>query len=54
MPPLFLLAMAALAPLKVTAEALDRDDFSALWPSQDATGCRHIPAADMTRVLAGV
>ena len=51
-PPAFPLATAALAPLKAAAEKLGRDDFSTLWAGQDATGCREIPAAELTRQLA--
>ena len=53
-PPAFPLATAALAPLKAAAEKLGRDDFSALWSGQNASGCREIPAAEMTRRLAGL
>lgn len=51
-PPAFPLATAALAPLKAAAERLGRDDFSTLWSGQNATGCRAIPAAQLTRELA--
>ncbi|MGJ7491755.1 NAD(P)H-dependent flavin oxidoreductase [Variovorax sp. ZT4R33] len=51
--PAFPLATAALAPLKAAAEKLGRDDFSTLWSGQNATGCREISAAEMTRLLAG-
>ncbi len=51
-PPAFPLATAALAPLKAAAEKLGRDDFSTLWSGQNATGCRAIPAAQLTRELA--
>ena len=50
--PAFPLATAALAPLKAAAEKLGRDDFSTLWSGQNATGCRAIPAAQLTRELA--
>lgn len=50
--PDFPLATAALAPLKAAAEKLGRDDFSTLWSGQNATGCRAIPAAQLTRELA--
>lgn len=50
-PPAFPLATAALAPLKAAAEKLGRDDFSTLWSGQNATGCRAIPAAQLTREL---
>jgi nitronate monooxygenase len=53
-PPAFPLATAALAPLKAAAEKRGRDDFSALWSGQNASGCREIPAAEMTRRLAGL
>jgi nitronate monooxygenase len=51
-PPAFPLATAALAPLKAAAEKQGRDDFSTLWSGQNATGCREIPAAQLTRDLA--
>ncbi|MDB5929929.1 MAG: 2-nitropropane dioxygenase [Polaromonas sp.] len=51
-PPAFPLATAALAPLKAAAEQLGRDDFSTLWSGQNASGCREVPAAELTRVLA--
>ncbi len=51
-PPAFPLATAALAPLKAAAETLGRDDFSTLWSGQNATGCRAVPAAQLTRDLA--
>ncbi|MEO5658365.1 MAG: 2-nitropropane dioxygenase, partial [Polaromonas sp.] len=38
---------------KTAAEKLGRDDFSTLWSGQNASGCREISAADMTRLLAG-
>ncbi|MDB5779580.1 MAG: 2-nitropropane dioxygenase [Polaromonas sp.] len=50
-PPAFPLATAALAPLKAAAEKRGRDDFSTLWSGQNATGCREIPAAELTRLL---
>ena len=52
-PPAFPLATAALVPLKIAAEKLGRDDFSTLWSGQNASGCREIPAAELTRLLAG-
>lgn len=51
-PPAFPLATAALMPLKTAAEKLGRDDFSTLWAGQNASGCRHMPAAELTRSLA--
>lgn len=53
-PPAFPLATAALMPLKAAAEKLGRDDFSTLWSGQNASGCREVPAAELTRQLAGV
>ena len=50
-PPAFPLATAALLPLKIAAEKLGRDDFSTLWSGQNASGCREIPAAALTRLL---
>ena len=51
-PPAFPLATSALTPLKAAAEKLGRDDFSTLWAGQNASGCREIPAAELTRQLA--
>jgi nitronate monooxygenase len=50
--PAFPLATAALAPLRAKAEAAGKGDFSPLWCGQNPTGCREIPAADLTRALA--
>jgi len=50
--PAFPLAVAAIAPLRSHAEKLDSGDFSPLWSGQNASGCREIPAADLTRELA--
>jgi nitronate monooxygenase len=52
--PPFPLATAAIAPLRSHAEAHGRGDFSPLWAGQNATGCRDVPAAELTRRLAGV
>ncbi len=51
--PEFPLAAAAIAPLRAKAEAQGKGDFSALWCGQNASGCRAIPAAALTRELAG-
>ena len=51
-PPAFPLATAAIAPLRAKAEARGSGDFSPLWSGQNASGCREIPAADLTRELA--
>jgi nitronate monooxygenase len=49
--PTFPLASAAILPLRDTAEAAGRDDFSPLWSGQNATGCREVPAAELTLQL---
>jgi len=51
-PPAFPLATSAIAPLRAKAEASGSGDFSPLWSGQNASGCREIPAADLTRELA--
>jgi nitronate monooxygenase len=50
--PEFPLAAAAVAPLRASAERLGRGDFSPLWSGENASGCKEIPAADLTRELA--
>ena len=50
--PEFPLAAAAIAPLRAKAEAQGSGDFSPLWSGQNASGCREIPAADLTRELS--
>jgi len=50
--PAFPLATAAIAPLRAKAEARGSGDFSPLWSGQNASGCKEIPAADLTRELA--
>ena len=52
--PAFPLATAAIAPLRASAERAGSGDFSPLWCGQNATGCKEIPAARLTRELAGV
>ena len=51
-PPAFPLATTAIAPLRAKAEAKGSGDFSPLWSGQNATGCKEIPAAELTRELA--
>jgi nitronate monooxygenase len=51
-PPAFPLATSAIAPLRAKAEAKGSGDFTALWSGQNATGCREMPAAQLTRELA--
>jgi nitronate monooxygenase len=50
--PTFPLAAAAVAPLRAKAEPMGLGDFSPLWAGQNATGCRTVPAATITRDLA--
>jgi nitronate monooxygenase len=50
--PAFPLAAAAVAPLRARAEALGSGDFSPLWAGQNASGCKEVPAAQLTRELA--
>jgi nitronate monooxygenase len=50
--PAFPLAAGALAPLRGKAEAMGRGDFSPLWAGQNTTGCRAVPAAEITRDLS--
>ena len=49
--PAFPLAGSALAHLRAKAEAKGSGDFSPLWSGQNASGCREIPAAELTRSL---
>jgi nitronate monooxygenase len=51
-PPAFPLAATALAPLRAKAESRGSGDFSPLWAGQNASGCKAIPAAELTRELA--
>jgi nitronate monooxygenase len=53
LPPAFPLATPFIAPLRAKAEAEGSGDFSPLWSGQNATGCKEIPAAQLTRELAG-
>jgi nitronate monooxygenase len=50
--PAFPLATAAIAPLRKEAEARSSGDFSPLWSGQNPSGCKAIPAAELTRLLA--
>jgi nitronate monooxygenase len=50
--PRFPFASAAILPLRAAAEAQALGDFSPLWAGQNTTGCRAIPAAELTRKLA--
>jgi nitronate monooxygenase len=50
--PAFPLAAAAVAPLRSKAEGLRSGDFSPLWAGQNVSGCKEVPAAQLTRELA--
>lgn len=50
--PAFPLASAAIAPLRVKAEGRGSGDFSPLWSGQNASECKEVPAAQLTRELA--
>jgi nitronate monooxygenase len=52
LPPAFPLATSAIVPLRAKAEAEGSGDFSPLWSGQNATGCKEVPAAQLTRELA--
>lgn len=52
MAPAFPLAGGALAPLRAKAEAAGADDFMSLWSGQAAALSKHLPAGELTRVLA--
>jgi len=49
--PAFPLATAAIAPLRAHWEARGRGDCSPLWSGQNASRCRSVPAAEVTREL---
>jgi nitronate monooxygenase len=51
-PPAFPLATAAIGPLRARAEASGSGDFSPLWSGQNVSGCKDLPAADLTQALA--
>ena len=50
--PEFPLALNAVVPVRAMAESQGSADFSFLWCGQNASGCREIPAAQLTRQLA--
>jgi nitronate monooxygenase len=50
--PDFPLASAGLLPLRRKAEREGLDGFSPLWAGQNVSGCRELPAAELTRELA--
>jgi nitronate monooxygenase len=49
--PAFPLATAAVLPLRAHAEARGSGDFSPLWSGQNASGCKDVPAAELTHAL---
>ena len=52
--PEFPIAYNAVAPLRAKAESIGSSDFSALWSGENATGCKEIGAAELTRELAAL
>ena len=50
--PAFPLASAGIGPLRGAAEAAGNTDFTPLWSGQNASGCRAVPAAEVTLALA--
>ncbi|MBN9426264.1 MAG: nitronate monooxygenase [Burkholderiales bacterium] len=51
--PEFPLATAAISALRAAAEQRGSGDFSPLWAGQNVSGCKEVPAAQLTRELAG-
>jgi nitronate monooxygenase len=49
--PEFPLATSGIAPLRAKAESQGSGDFTSLWAGQNASGCKEIAAADLTREL---
>jgi nitronate monooxygenase len=49
--PQFPLALTAIVPLRARAEEQRSGDFSPLWAGQNASGCKTVPAAELTREL---
>jgi nitronate monooxygenase len=53
--PDFPLAATAVAPLRAKGESLGSGDFSPLWSGENASGCKEVPAGELTReLLSGV
>ncbi len=50
--PAFPLALEAMGPLRTAAERQGLADFSPLWAGQNVSGCREVPAAELTTELA--
>jgi nitronate monooxygenase len=51
--PAFPLAVSALLPLRAKAESSGSTDFSSLWAGQNVSGCKEMPAGELTEALAG-
>jgi nitronate monooxygenase len=49
--PAFPLAANAIAPLRKHAEAMGSGDFTPMWAGQNTSGCREVPAGELTREL---
>ena len=52
--PAFPSAFSAVAPLRARAESQGSGQFSPLWAGQNVSGCKEIPAGDLTRSLAAL
>jgi nitronate monooxygenase len=52
--PAFPLATGAIAPLRAQAESQGSGDFSPLWSGQNVSGCKAIPAAQLTREMVAL
>ncbi|MFZ4286025.1 NAD(P)H-dependent flavin oxidoreductase [Variovorax sp. HJSM1_2] len=50
--PAFPLATTMIGPLRAWAEGQGRGDFTPLWSGQNTSGCKALPAAEITRLLA--
>lgn len=50
--PAFPLAATPIAPLRAAAESQGSSDFSPLWAGQNTSGCKPVPAAELTLELA--
>jgi nitronate monooxygenase len=52
--PEFPLATGAISLLRTAAEKSGNGDFTPLWSGQNASGCREMSAAKLTRLLLGI
>lgn len=50
--PAFPLAATTIAPLRAKAESQGSGDFSPLWSGQNPSGCKEVPAGELTRAFA--